>query len=465
MRLNIAGPSGAALRLGSAALPSSAAWLREQAGALTLILVLAFTLRICWIAFSGWNPTPDDDAFRYDFTARALANGLGYIHLNGEPTAFWPPGYPLLLAGAFSLFGQHLEVAQILNALLGAATVGLVYLIGVRLFGRRPALIASAIVAFFPSLIFFTAVTVSEIAFTFFALLAVLLLIIEAQRARDGDRDPSTGSGRSLPWLLAAGLVLGFASLVRGQALLLPLVLIPFWLASGIDRRGVAHGIVALALGMGLVVAPWTVRNAVELHAPVLIATNAGVDFWIGHHEAAQGDYGPTGGDELVFRHPELTSPQREVRVNSEGFREGLGFAVSHPREELVLPFKKLFWLYYNDEEGLRWNEGHGGQQFLSMPLRDALLAMSNVYYFAVLGLLLLGAPFWFSFRNPGRVLLVSLILYWTLIHLVFFANPRFHAPVMPVAALLAALPLAALRFGLPDEPDPQPRIEAEPGF
>ena len=466
MRLNIAGPSGAALRLGNAALPSSLARLREQAGALTLILLLAFTVRICWIAFSGWNPTPDDDAFRYDFTARALADGLGYIHLNGEPTAFWPPGYPLLLAGAFSLFGQHLEVAQVLNALLGTATVGLVYLIGLRLFGRRPALIAAAIVAFFPSLIFFTAVTVSEVAFTFFALLAVLLLLIEAQSFAGGSgRGPSTASGRSLRWLLAAGIVLGFASLVRGQALLLPLVLIPFWLASGIDRRGVARGIVALALGMGLVVAPWTVRNAVELHAPVLIASNAGVDFWIGHHEAAQGDYGPGGGSELVFRHPELSGPHREVRVNNEGFREGLAFAVSHPRDELVLPFKKLFWLYYNDEEGLRWNEGHGGQEFLSVPLRDALLAVSNVYYFAVLGLLLLGAPFWFSLRNPGRVLLVSLILYWTLIHLVFFANPRFHAPVMPVAALLAALPLAALRFGLPDEAEPQPRIEAEPGF
>ena len=457
MRLDaVSTASGAALRLGSAA-RAPATRLREQARAIVLLLSLAFLVRIAWTAVSGWSPTPEDDAYRYDFYARNLADGLGYIHLNGEPTAFWPPGYALLLAGAYSLFGQHVEVAQAMNALLGTATVALVYLIGLRLFGHRPALIAAAIVAFFPSLIFFTAVTLSEVAFTFFALLAVLLLLIEAHAAR--------GSQRDLRWLLAAGLVLGFASLMRGQALLLPLVLVPFWLRSGIDWQGVARGVVALALGIGLIVAPWSVRNAVELHAPVVIATNAGVDFWIGHHESAGGDFGANGGDELVYRHPQLASPEREVRVNNEGFREGLEFAVTHPQDELLLPFKKLFWLYYNDEEGLRWNEGHGGQEFLAGPLRDALLAISNVYYYAVLGLLLFGVPLWFSIREPGRVLLLSLLLYWTGIHLVFFGDPRFHAPVMPIVALLAALPLAALRFG--DEgPRQEPaRIEAEPGF
>ncbi|MEX2159445.1 MAG: glycosyltransferase family 39 protein [Dehalococcoidia bacterium] len=453
MRLDIADLSSSALRMRSAPLPF--AGLRTRAGTLTLILALSFTVRILWIAISQWQPTPDDDAYRYDMAARSLAGGLGYIHLTGDPTAFWPPGYSLLLAGGYLLFGQHIEVAQTINALLGTATVGLVYLIGLRLFGTRPALIAAAITALFPSLIFFTAVTTSEVAFTFFALLGVLMLIIEAQSLRDGRRD--------LRWLLAAGAVLGFASLIRGQALLLPLVLIPFWWRCRIDRSGIADGVVALALGMALIVAPWSIRNSIEMRAPVLISTNAGIDFWIGHHESARGDYGPTGGDELVFSHPELDSVGREVRANNEGFRKGVTYALSHPREELALPFKKLFWLYYNDEEGLRWNEGHGGQEFLSAPTRDFLLTLSNVYYFTIAGVLLLGVPLWFSLRDPGRLLLISLVLYWTAVHLVFFGDPRFHAPMMPIAALLAALPLAALRFGLPEEAVPEEPFEAQP--
>ncbi len=431
-------------RLRAALLPR--AILREHAVQLVLILGFAFALRLIWVAFSDWQPTPGDDAYRYDFAARALAAGRGYVHLDGTPTAFWPPGYPLLLAAAYRVIGETVTVAQMLNVALGTATVGLVYLIGRRTLGERPALMGAGIVACFPSLIFFTAVTLSETAFTFLALLGVYLPLFEASSGPQ--EGPSTRSGRSLGLLLASGLILGFASLVRGQALLLPIILIPFWLRSGISWLRIADKLVALALGIGLIVAPWTIRNAIELDAPVLISTNAGVDFWMGHNEAASGSPAPTSGDALVFSHPELTTVEREVRINSEGFRKGLTYAVTHPAREMVLPFKKLFWLYYNDEEGLKWNEGHGGQPFLNDGLREGLLTLSNVYYFSVLSLALLGIPLWFSLRQPGRVLIISLIGYWTLVHLVFFGDPRFHAPIMPLAALLAGLSWAALWSG-----------------
>jgi 4-amino-4-deoxy-L-arabinose transferase-like glycosyltransferase len=423
-------------RLRAALLPR--AILREHAVQLALILGFAFALRLVWIAFSDWQPTPGDDAYRYDFAARALADGRGYVHLDGTPTAFWPPGYPLLLAVAYRVVGETVTVAQMLNVVLGTATVGLVYLIGRRTLGERPALVGAGIVACFPSLIFFTSVTMSETAFTFVALLGIYLLLVEAESERP----------RDLRLLLASGLILGLASLVRGQALLLPIVLIPFWLRSGISWPRIAHKLVAVALGIGLIVAPWTIRNAIELDAPVLISTNAGVDFWIGHNAAASGDIAPTSGDALVFSHPELDTVEREVRINSEGFRKGIAYAVTHPAQEMVLPFKKLFWLYYNDEEGLKWNEGHGGQPFLNSNLREGLLTLSNVYYFSVLSLVLLGIPLWFSLRHPGRLLIISLIAYWTLVHLVFFGDPRFHAPIMPLAALLAALSWVALRSG-----------------
>ena len=418
--------------------PASSATSREHVVWLTVILALAFTFRLIWVSFSDWQPTPDDDAFRYDFAARSLSEGHGYIHLNGAPTAFWPPGYPLLLGLTYRVLGASVGVAQLLNVLLSTATVGLVYLVGRRALGSQPALVGAAIVAAFPSLVFFTAVTLSEVTFTFFVMLAVYLALLEA-----GDR---RARWPQLRLLLATGLVLGFASLVRGQALLVPIVLVPFWLRSGIGWSGVADKLVALALGIGLIVAPWTVRNVIELESPVLISTNAGVDFWMGHNEDAAG--GLENADELVFSHPELTTPQREVRVNAEGFSRGLKYAVTHPLDEAVLVPKKLFLLYYNDEEGLRWNEGHGGQPFLGEQLREALLTLSNVYYFAVLGFLLLGLPLWFSLRDPGRVLLLSLIAYWTLVHVAFFGDPRFHAPIMPMVALLAALPWVALWSG-----------------
>ena len=179
-----------------------------------------------WIAFTDWQPLPDDDAFRYDFAARALANGEGYVHLDGSPTAFWPPGYPLLLATAYRFFGEQVVVAQFMNVVLGTATVGLTYLIGRRTLGPTPAVVGASIVAFFPSLIFFTGVTLSEVTFTFLALTGIYLLILEARQ----------GPKRDLRLLIGAGLVLGLATLTRGQALLLPLVMVPFWLRTGLTR-------------------------------------------------------------------------------------------------------------------------------------------------------------------------------------------------------------------------------------
>jgi 4-amino-4-deoxy-L-arabinose transferase-like glycosyltransferase len=422
----------AAERLAAARLPALPyrSALASHAVQLAVVLSVAFTLRLAWVLISQWEPQFDDDAFRYDFAARALANGDGYIHLTGDPTAFWPPGYSLLLSTLYVLFGQHVIAAQMLNVVLGTATVAIVYLLGRTMTTRMGALIAAGAVALWPSLIFLTGVTLSETAFTFFALAAVLLVV----------RTTRVESTTAWRLLLAAGCVLGFAALVRGQALLLPLVFVPFWLRSGMQWRQVGRMIAIIAIGMAAFVVPWTVRNAIELDAPVLISTNAGVDFWIGHHEDAGGDFGATGGDELVFRHPELSSIEREVKVNNEGFREGLEYAVTHPLEELLLPFKKLFWLYYNDEEGLKWNEGHGSQEFLPGPVREAFLALSNVYYFAVLGVVALGMRRWSSLWPPGPVLLVSLFGYWTLVHLVFFGDPRFHAPILPVVALLAGL-------------------------
>jgi 4-amino-4-deoxy-L-arabinose transferase-like glycosyltransferase len=403
-----------------------------------VILSVALLLRLAWALATQFEPTFDDDAYRYDFTARALANGDGYVHLDGRPTAFWPPGYSLLMATLYVVFGQHVLAAQMLNVLLGTAAAGLVYLLGRQLAGHTSGIVAAGLVACWPSLIFFTGVTLSETAFSFFALLGLWLLVTTVQR-RDA---PPSGT------LLVAGLVLGFATLVRGQALLLPIVVIPYLLIAGLGWRVAMRALAVVTLGVAAIVLPWTMRNAIELDAFVLVSTNAGVDFWIGHHERANGAFGDEGGDPLVFRHPELDPIAREVRVNNEGFREGLKYALTHPAQEVLLPFKKLFWLYYNDEEGLKWNEGHGAQEFLPSALRQMFYSVSNVYYFAVLALAALGLPRGLLFTKPGPALLLSLFVYWTAIHLIFFGDVRFHAPIMPVVALMAAMAWFPARSG-----------------
>jgi hypothetical protein len=194
----------------------------------------------------------------------------------------------------------------------------------------------------------------------------------------------------------------------------------------------------ALAL---VVVAPWTVRNYVESKSVVLISSNSGVDFYIGHSAGADGRGRIV--DELVFRYPDLPPAEAEARVSNDGFHDGLTYAVHHPLRELTLSARKVFWLYYRDDEAVAWIDGHGERDVLGSSTRNALRLLSDVYYYAVIVLAIAGVRRWFSLRDPVRLLLVSLAFYWTVVHVAFFGDPRFHAPIMPVVALWAGVGIA----------------------
>jgi 4-amino-4-deoxy-L-arabinose transferase-like glycosyltransferase len=415
---------------------------RRESLIIGAIIVLAFALRVAWIAYADFEPTLSDDAGRYDFIGRSLAEGRGFVNPNGNTTMFWPPGYSFALAAIYKLWpaaalGDHeVTAALVLNATLGAATVALVWAIARRPFGATAATVGALICALFPSLIFFANVTLTETLFTFLLMLS-LWLFVEAERARVQNQ-------RRAWWLFAiAALIAGYATLVRGLALLLPLALAPFWWNATRNPRSTLVRGSACGLLIVAVVAPWTARNFIESDELVLISSNAGPDFYIGHADGADGR-GRTV-DELVFRYPELPPAEAEARMNRDGFREGIEWALSHPFDEVELAFRKTYFLWYRDAEGVRWNDGHGERDAMPDGVRDAMITLSNAYYWTVMLAASAGVVVLLRWHRNQAVtwLLLSLVGYWTLAHIAFFGNPRFHAPVMPVVALLAGVAFA----------------------
>ncbi len=417
---------------------------------LAAIVVLAAAVRIAWMLHTGYTPSVTDDAGRYDLLGRSLANAAGFVNPNGSTTMFWPPGYPFVLAAVYKLapfvHTGDVRTALVLQALLDAGTVLLVFAIARRAFDERTGTVAAATYALLPSAIFFSGITLTETSFTFFLMLAVWLLI------ESHDRDD---------WrlLAAAGLVIGYATLIRGQAALLPLVALPFWLQS-MPWRAAALRVAATGALAFVIVLPWTIRNYVESRSLVLIASNSGVDFYIGHSAGADGRGRIV--DELVFQYPELPGPEAEAKVSRDGFREGLKYAAHHPMREVELLAKKFWWLWYRDDEAVRWTDGHGERVVFSHGTRRALIAVSDAYYWLLLALAALGVTRWLRLRDPVRLLLVSLAAYWTLVHVAFFADPRFHAPIMPIVCMWASVG-ATFVFELVAARVPGARHEREP--
>ena len=95
---------------------------------LASLLLVAFCLRLVWVLVFQTPPGPDAD--NYDALGWRLATGQGYVAEDGSPTAFWPVGYPALLAAIYLVWGHSWLAAGVMNAFLGTVIVLLTYWFG-----------------------------------------------------------------------------------------------------------------------------------------------------------------------------------------------------------------------------------------------------------------------------------------------------------------------------------------------
>jgi 4-amino-4-deoxy-L-arabinose transferase-like glycosyltransferase len=409
---------------------------------LVALVLVALALRIAWVA----TVTPDpldgrfDDTVFYDRSAKALADGEGYINFEQKPTARWPIGYSGLVASLYFVFGRNLLAPRALNVFLGAATVLAVYVLGARLFDRRVGLAAAALLALFPSQIFFSTLVMTEVLFAALLTLVTLLVVLWTL--------PPSAEGNDRPAaykLVLLGLLLGYGAITRGEGGVVVLaVLLIWWLARSGWQPFLRRSALVLA-GVVLVMAPWTIRNFITFRAPVFVSTAVGSALWQGNRADV---YTPRdlGFDTKFYdEYADVPYPRKEVEMNNAAMREAVDFIVHNPGTEAGLLFKKIYHLYREDAIGLVWIDQHGGQSSIPDSLEPKLETVANAYYFVVLGWAVLTVPFWFSFRDRSRFLLPLVVLLLTAAHLVFIPNPRYHFAFIPILCVLAAQGVVAL--------------------
>ena len=401
---------------------------------------LALAARLAWVLYAEADPTDGrfNDSVFYHLVAANLAEGGGYTNpYTFHATAAWAPGYVFVLTPLYWFFGAHYQVAELANALFGAATVVAVYLLARELFDRTSAGLAAVLLAVMPGQVWFTSILYSETLFGFVFISALLLLVTAARQPRTDWR-----------WIVAFGVVAGAAAIVRGVGLWLLIVAPLYLLLSRRDwRDSVRWSAIAIATAV-LVVLPWTIRNAITMDSFVVISTSAGVNFWQGHHAGASG--GNEFPTELLERYGPLTRPGAEVAISNAGLREGRRFALTHPREELSLSVRKVRELYKDDLIGLYLNEDFGQRPFTLEGLASRLRPVTNAAYFLVLGLAGIAMARWALERGRGPVLPVLVVLVWTAGHIAVFGQPRYHFPLVPLFCILAGWALAAVPLGWP---------------
>jgi 4-amino-4-deoxy-L-arabinose transferase-like glycosyltransferase len=406
--------------------------------ALLLILAVGFLLRLVWAIYAARQPQGLHDPLLYRFLSDAVAHGHGYSYpppFNGPgigyaATAYYPPGYPLLL-GAIEWVTVHTFVPEgltaivvIVNLAAGTAAILFVYGIARRLADERTGLVAAAIVAVWPNLILHTAVSLSETLFIALMLLSIWLVV----------RVPR--EGHAWAKVAGAGAALGLATLVRPVSLPLLVAFALAWLIAGVRWQTTMVRTGILALTCVAVLVPWIVRNAVVVRYPVL-STNTGDNLCMSRQPGATGGFVLTS---YCNRDVGLVRPESEVRKDKDGRSIALTFVREHPATEMRLWFSRLRIGFENDADGLRAAESYESDFFLPGWARTTLEVTANVWYAIVSAIAIVSLWWWLRRRNFGGWLLFGSVIAVGVIPIVaFFGDARFHVPVDPLLAILAA--------------------------
>lgn len=206
---------------------------------------------------------------------RGLASPFGG---NTGPTAFIAPGYPLLVAGVFRVFGTYTAASAVFIMLMQIAvsvvTGWLMMRLAEALFGARAAVITGVFWAVWPPLLWVPTIF-WETSLSLCFLVCVLLFALHLRR----------GAGTSL-WA-GSGVFCGIAALIN-MALLLTSVAVFLWLAFYTWRERRAQLLLAAGLFLTMY-SPWPIRNAHVFHAFVPLRTTIGLELWMGNHEGASG--------------------------------------------------------------------------------------------------------------------------------------------------------------------------------
>lgn len=204
-----------------------------------------------------------DDSSSYLNPAREWAAGRGLREGNGAPLQYRLPAYPLLLGLTFRIAGESPLAIGVLNAVLHALSIFLV--LKVLPAGPRSDLLC-AFALVYPPLLTSTGLVLQEslIACTLAALFAATTHALR----------PAAHPA----WGLAAGLALGASALAKTTVLPAGFLLLVLLWRSGVSRRH-ALGFIA---GATLVIAPWMVRNRLELGRFQIASGNAGVNLFAG---------------------------------------------------------------------------------------------------------------------------------------------------------------------------------------
>ncbi len=252
--------------------------------ALLFLVLLGLFVRLAFFVEHANTPSfgvPTLDQKYYDTVAKMLLAGEDLHELHG----YRPLLYPLFLAAFYKLGGAWgVDLALLVQHLLGIATGVIVALLGARVFRHRLAgVVGGTLFLLAPLPLYFEGELLIEPSYVFLICLGLLLHLHTAE----------TRGWRSAWWWMACGAMTVLASQERANILVFLAVYPLFAAWRGWQMRDRAAFVPLLGLlGALAMMIPWGVINLKQADKFHLVTNAGGVNFYLGNHHGADGMFG-----------------------------------------------------------------------------------------------------------------------------------------------------------------------------
>ncbi len=405
---------------------------------------LGLIVRLVYVVLTRHYPLAGD-APEYDAEGQLIAHGhlfwtrlpYGILHAG----AWKAPGYPAWVGFWYTVLGHHPNAVKAVQIPLGAVTIVLTWLLGRRLFGVRVAVVAAFVVAVYPLAWQFEEMLYPESLATPLTLALLIVIFTGAPSRRRA---------------ALFGLLLGIALYVRPTSEFLVLGALVAWCLRVGWRRGLGLTAISVATAV-LVIAPWTIRNAIVMHGFIPISMQ---------DAALYGTFNPTSANDSTFPYawraepPNVRNlfdprhPLSDVKLRSRLIHAGTSYISAHPASVL----EAFFW------NGLSrlWDIRRRSRSLAEVHFEGRSRLVTNLgldMYDVLLPLALVGL--WRLRRRRALVWGVLALALGASIVFTVDAGTRYREPLEPLIAVLACAGVLGARS---QAMDPQNRTLAPGG-
>jgi len=401
---------------------------------ISLIFIVAFSVRFVFLVQQSENnplfyyPVMDEEY--HDQWAQAILSDQPF--LDHQPY-FRAPLYPWFLSLLYTLVGRDLFLARLVQIILGSLTAVMVYRFAALFVKPLNASLAGFIIALYGPLVYFDCLLLIPVLAVFLNTV-FLVLLIQAMRIPVCGKRPFYWAG--------AGLACGLSAIARPNMLLfVPVICLYYFLMPDNHLRQLWKKAVDLCIfgvALALIITPVTIRNYIVSGDFVLIASQGGVNFYIGNNPQSDGKTAIVPGtrpdwwggyeDSRALAISELGPGARDSDISRFYYQKAFAYIKSDFRSWSRLMGKKVLFLLGSFEPSnnyaISFMTGFA-PVYSFIPFSFKLLAP-----FGLTGLLFLLT------RKKGAAILPLFLITYAFSIVLFFVTARYRLPLIPLLAV-----------------------------